>query len=186
MSKSRVTGLLVFLAVAVLALGGCMRSEKKTSVEVNKAIAVMNPTEGSKVKGFVTFAKEKNGIRVVAQIEGLTPGLHGFHIHEYGDCSSPDAGSAGGHFDPMGMPHAAPTVDKHHAATTTWEIPGNIEAPKTGPAKYDKVVDFLTMDGPNSIVGRGVIVHMDADDFKTQPTGAAGARVACGVIGITR
>jgi superoxide dismutase, Cu-Zn family len=180
MSKSRVTGLLVFLAVAVLALGGCGRSEK-TNVEANKAIAVMNPTEGSKVKGFVTFAKEKNGIHVVAQIEGLTPGLHGFHIHEYGDCSSPDAGSAGGHFNPMGMPHAAPTVDKHHMGDL-----GNIEAPKTGPAKYDKVVDSMAMDGPNSIIGRGVIVHLDADDFKTQPTGGAGARVACGVIGITK
>lgn len=180
MSKSRVTGLLVFLAVAALALGACSRSEK-TNVEVSKAIAVMNPTEGSKVKGFVTFAKEKNGIRVTAQFDGLTPGLHGFHIHEYGDCSSPDAGSAGGHFNPMGMPHAAPNAEKHHMGDL-----GNIEAPKTGPAKYDKVVNFLAMDGPNSIIGRGVIVHLDADDFKTQPTGGAGARVACGVIGIAR
>ena len=130
---------------------------------------------------FVTFTKEKNGIHVVAQIEGLTPGLHGFHIHEYGDCSSPDAGSAGGHFNPMGMPHAAPTVDKHHMGDL-----GNIEAPKTGPAKYDKVVDFMAMDGPNSIIGRGVIVHLDADDFKTQPTGGSGARAACGVIGISK
>lgn len=180
MRKSRAAGLLVLLAVSVLALGGCSRSDV-TSVEVNKAIAVMHPTEGSKVKGFVTFTKEKNGIRVVAQFEGLTPGLHGFHIHEYGDCSSPDAGSAGGHFNPAGAPHAAPTAEKHHLGDL-----GNVEAPKSGPAKYDKVFDFLKFEGPHSIVGRGVVVHADPDDFKTQPTGGAGARVACGVIGVAR
>jgi Cu-Zn family superoxide dismutase len=148
---------------------------------VTKAIAVLYSTLGSKVQGMVSFSKERDGMHIEASIQGLSPGPHGFHIHEYGDCSSPDANSAGGHFNPGNMPHGSPTMEKHHAGDL-----GNIQADASGNAKLTLVVPQLSFEGPNSVLGRGMIVHGQADDFTTQPTGNSGARVACGVIGATR
>ncbi|MEN6440237.1 MAG: superoxide dismutase family protein [Syntrophobacter sp.] len=169
---------LVMLIMGV-ALVGCSRKEGQGLS--SKAIAIMNPTEGSKVKGIISFEKTAKGVHLVANIEGLSPGLHGFHVHEFGDCSSPDANSAGGHYNPVDMPHAAPTVEKRHAGDL-----GNIEADKSGRARLEITDKVLALEGPHSIVGRSVIVHAQADDFKTQPTGSAGARVACGVIGFSK
>jgi len=175
-------GILKGMAIAVLIFGvalvGCSH---KTESQATKGIAIMNPTQGSKVNGTVSFEKTGKGIHVTADIEGLSPGPHGFHIHEFGDCSSPDAASAGGHFNPTDMPHGGPTADKHHAGDL-----GNIEADKTGHARMEITDNMLSMEGPNSIIGRSVIVHAQADDYKTQPTGGSGARVACGVIGIEK
>ena len=120
-------------------------------------------------------------MHVVADISGLTPGKHGFHIHEYGDCSSDDGTSAGGHFNPNGMPHSMPTSEQRHVGDL-----GNIEADKDGKAHLDYFDTVISFSGKNSIVGRGLIVHEKEDDLKTQPTGAAGARVACGVIGVVK
>ena len=148
---------------------------------ITKAIAVLRPTKGNTVTGMVTFTKTDKGIRVVADIQNLTPGQHGFHIHEYGDCSSDDGSSAGGHFNPTNMPHGSPTADKRHIGDM-----GNITADSTGHASLDYVDEHLTLEGDNSILGRGIIVHAKADDLMTQPTGNAGGRVACGVIGVAK
>jgi superoxide dismutase, Cu-Zn family len=180
MQRSLTVSFLVCFAIVVCALSGCARSSDQAA-PVTKAIAVLAPAQGSKVQGLVSFSKERDGVKVEAAIQGLTPGLHGFHIHEYGDCSSPDANSAGGHFNPGDMPHGGPTSEKHHAGDL-----GNLQADASGNAKLTLVVSKLSLEGPASIVGRGVVVHAQPDDFTTQPTGASGARVACGVIGIAK
>jgi superoxide dismutase, Cu-Zn family len=146
-----------------------------------KAIAVLHPTEGNKVHGWVTFTKEGDKVKVVAEIEGLTPGKHGFHIHEFGDCSSKDGAAAGGHFNPTGMPHGAPADAKRHEGDL-----GNIDAGQDGKARVDLTDSALKLDGAGSIIGRAVIVHTNPDDLKTQPTGNAGGRQACGVIGVAK
>ena len=111
--------------------------------------------------------------------QGLKPGQeHGFHIHEAGDCSSGDGMSAKGHFNPLGKPHGNPSSAERHAG----DLP-SLKADKGGRAKLDVTVDNITLrPGPTSIIGRGVIIHADPDDYRTQPTGNAGARLACGVI----
>lgn len=147
----------------------------------SKAIALLAPTKGSTVSGVVTFEVVENGVRVVADVKGLTPGKHGFHVHDYGDCSADDAGSAGGHFNPSAMLHSMPTSEKRHAGDM-----GNLEADKDGKAHLDYVDMAMTLTGEQTIVGRAVIVHEKEDDLKTQPTGAAGARLACGVIGVAK
>lgn len=173
-------GMLFSALVLGVALAGCSRGSHEVK-PTGKAMAVMNPTEGSKVKGIVSFEKTGKGVRIVADIDGLAPGPHGFHIHEYGDCSSPDAGSAGGHFNPTGMPHAAPTAEKHHLGDL-----GNVEADKTGHARLEITDKMLSLEGPNSIIGRSIIVHAHADDLKSQPAGDSGTRISCGVIGIAK
>jgi Cu-Zn family superoxide dismutase len=174
-----IKGALLSALIAGVVLAGCSR--KIAEVEVKEALAVVNPTEGSKVNGTVSFAKDGKGVRISANIEGLSPGLHGFHIHEFGNCGSPDANSAGGHFNPTDMPHAGPKAEKRHLGDL-----GNLEVDKNGMAKLEVTDDLISLEGPKSIVGRSVIIHARADDFKTQPTGGAGARVACGVIGISK
>ena len=149
--------------------------------EPTKAIAVLHPTTGSQVEGTVTFTKSGDEMKIVADLRGLTPGKHGFHIHEFGDCSSPDGTAAGGHFNPAKAPHAG-----HDAMTRHVGDLGNIEADSDGKAHLELTDKMMTMSGENSILGRGLIVHEKADDLKTQPTGDAGGRLACGVIGIAK
>jgi len=149
--------------------------------EPTKAIAVLHPTKGSTVEGTVTFSKSGDEMTIVADITGLTPGKHGFHIHEFGDCSSPDGKAAGGHFNPTNNPHAGHNVAQRHEGDM-----GNIEADSSGKAHLELTDTMMTMSGEKSIIGRGVIVHEKADDLKSQPTGDAGGRVACGVIGIAK
>jgi Cu-Zn family superoxide dismutase len=148
---------------------------------VSRAVAQLHPLEGSGVSGTVTFAQVEGGVKVSAKLSGLTPGAHGFHIHEFGDCSAPDGTSAGGHFNPTGEPHGAPTDAHRHAGDM-----GNITAAADGTASLEYVDSHVSFDGATSILGRGVIVHAKADDLKTQPTGNAGGRVACGVIGVAK
>jgi Cu-Zn family superoxide dismutase len=148
---------------------------------VKKAVAVLYPTQGNKVQGVVTFTKQENGIRIEANVTGLTPGKHGFHVHEYGDCSSTNAMSAGGHFTGQGPKHGGPETAERHAGDF-----GNLEADANGVARYDRVDTMIAFDGANNIIGRGLIVHEKADDLTTQPTGGAGGRVACGVIGVAK
>lgn len=142
-----------------------------------QAYAVLKPTEGNTVTGLVTFIALEKGVRVVAKVEGLTPGSHGFHIHEFGDCSAPDASSAGGHYNPSNSIHAGPEALPRHVGDL-----GNVIADKKGVATYDTVNFILSLEGPESIIGKSVIIHENADDFVSQPTGNAGPRVACGVI----
>lgn len=142
-----------------------------------KAVAVLEPKDDSGVEGTVTFTSEQGGVRVIADVYHLTPGKHGFHVHEKGDCSAHDASSAGGHFNPFGKKHGGPGNPDRHAGDM-----GNLEADASGHAHYDRVDDLLELDGPNTIVGRSVVVHADEDDLTSQPTGNSGARIACGVI----
>jgi Cu-Zn family superoxide dismutase len=148
---------------------------------VTKAVAVLSPTQGNAVAGEVTFTKVDGGVKIVADVTGLTPGLHGFHIHEFGDCSAPDGASAGGHFNPHHMQHGGPDAEMRHAGDF-----GTLEADATGKAHYERVDTVISLEGADSIVGHAVIVHAKADDLKTQPTGNAGARVACGAIGVAK
>lgn len=141
------------------------------------AQAELQPTKGSKVEGKINFQKTENGVRVKGKVKNLTPGLHGFHIHEKGDCSAPDATSAGGHFNPHDKNHGGPKSDEKHAGDF-----GNIKADDKGVAKIDFVDPDLSLAGEASILGKAVIVHEKEDDLKSQPTGDAGGRVACGVI----
>jgi Cu-Zn family superoxide dismutase len=149
--------------------------------EPSKAVAVLHPTKGSNVEGMVTFTKTGDETKIVADLAGLTPGKHGFHIHEFGDCSSSDGKSAGGHFNPTNNPHAGHDVAQRHVGDM-----GNIEADSAGKAHLELTDTMMTMSGNDSIIGRGVIVHEKADDLESQPTGDAGGRVACGVIGVAK
>jgi len=143
------------------------------------AVAKLEPTKGNATAGTVTFTQRGDKVEVVADVTGLAPNReHGFHVHEKGDCSSGDGMSAGGHFNPDGKPHG-PQEAPHHAG----DLP-SLKADAAG--KVDMRVRLAAGlaigGGPADIVGRGLIVHAQPDDYKTQPTGNAGARVACGVI----
>lgn len=141
------------------------------------AIVHLQPTKGNNVTGTITFTTVERGVKVVADIDGLTPGKHGFHVHEHGDCSAPDASSAGAHFNPTNKKHGGPDDEERHVGDL-----GNVEADENGHAHYEYVDKVIQLDGPHSIIGLSIIVHAGEDDFKTQPTGNSGARVACGVI----
>lgn len=149
-----------------------------TVLDPPMAQADLEPTQGNHVHGSVQFLREPEGVRVVVQLSGLTPGEHGIHIHEKGDCSAPDASSAGGHFNPTHRPHGArEEVEQRHVGDL-----GNITAGPDGRARLNYVDVHLSLTGPNSIVGRAVIVHANPDDLVSQPAGNSGPRVACGVI----
>jgi superoxide dismutase, Cu-Zn family len=148
-----------------------------TAAVTVKAMCSLSPASGSQVKGWVKFTQMKGYVLVEGDVTGLTQGKHGFHIHDKGDCSAPDATSAGGHFNPTNQPHGVPNSTKSHMGDL-----GNIKADSTGHAKFSFKNKILQLSGDNTIVGRAIIVHANLDDEKTQPTGNAGARVACGVI----
>lgn len=144
-----------------------------------KAVAVLHPTAGNKVTGTVTFTEEADGVKVRAEISGLTPGNHGFHVHEFGDCSAADATSAGAHFNPTNQPHAGPDSPERHVGDM-----GNIQADASGKATLEYVDHQISLtNDQRSGIGRSVVVHAKPDDLKSQPAGDSGARVACGVIG---
>ena len=167
--------LFVFLAVAAFGCGTAVAQE------VKKAVAVLHAASGSQVAGMVTFTDSGDTVKVVADITGLKPGKHGFHIHEFGDCSAPDATSAGSHFNPGKHNHGAPDASDRHEGDL-----GNIEADASGKAHLEWTDKMMKLTGSTSILGRSVIVHEKADDLKTQPTGDAGGRLACGVIGVAK
>lgn len=152
--------------------------EEKSSAPL-KAIAVLHPTAGNKVSGTVTFTEVADGVQIHADITGLTPGNHGFHVHEFGDCSVADLSSAGAHFNPTKKPHAGPDDAERHVGDM-----GNVEAAASGKATLDYVDHQISLtNDQDSVIGRSVVVHAKADDLKTQPAGDSGARIACGVIG---
>jgi Cu-Zn family superoxide dismutase len=164
------------LATAAAALLAACQSTPEESL---RATAALQATKGSKAFGEATFEEVDGKVRVIVFTQGLAPDReHGFHIHEAGDCSSGDGMSAKGHFNPLGKPHGAPSTAERHAG----DLPA-LKAGKDGRARLDATVDTITVrPGPASVIGRGLIIHADPDDYKTQPTGNAGARIACGVI----
>lgn len=148
-----------------------------TPQPIKMAIATVNPVKGSKVKGKVLFTQVKGGVKISAEFEGLSPGKHGFHIHEGRDCSGDDASGAGAHFNPTVQPHSGPDSFRRHMGDL-----GNLVADAAGLAHYERFDRVVTLEGRNSVIGRTVVVHADADDFTSQPAGASGAKIACGVI----
>jgi superoxide dismutase, Cu-Zn family len=168
--------------LALIGLFGIALSSSSVSAqEPTKAIAILHAASGSNVTGTVTFTKTADAVEIVADVAGLTPGKHGFHIHEFGDCSTADAASAGGHFNPTHKPHGAPDAPERHTGDL-----GNLEADASGKAHLTWKDKEMTMTGANSIIGHGVIVHAKEDDLKSQPVGNAGGRLACGVIGVAK
>jgi Cu-Zn family superoxide dismutase len=141
------------------------------------AIAMLAPTKDSKVSGTITFTRNDEGVKVVADIQGLTPGKHGIHIHENGDCSAPDASSAGDHFATLNQTHGSPEDSSRHEGDM-----GNIVADNEGVAHLEYTDLHMSFDGDKSIIGKAVVVHEKEDDLKSQPSGNSGKRLACGVI----
>ena len=137
----------------------------------------LRPASGTKVHGSLTFTQVGDRVRITGEIAGHSPGAKGFHIHEKGDCSDPKAMSTGGHFNPMKARHGAPGAG--HAGDL-----GSIVFNEYGRAAVNMTVSAISVsrDAAHGIIGRAVIVHMDPDDLKTDPTGNAGGRAACGVI----
>lgn len=184
-------------ALAVLVMSGCSckdtrKTETKASddnyvalvgspnseiYEVTSAVAYIRPVKGNKVKGKVSFKQVEEGIQIIADFDGLTPGKHGFHVHEYGNCGGTDASSAGAHFDIGHHKHGSPDSLERHVGDL-----GNVEADANGHAHYERVDKVIALSGRNSILGRSIIIHADEDDFHSQPAGASGAKIACGII----
>lgn len=177
-------------ALALLAVG-CAPKEAETpappaaepaAVESAPAPAVayarLTPREGLEISGSVSFTEHEGGVAIAVHIEGAPPGPHGLHVHEVGDCSAPDFTSAGGHFNPAGVPHGGPDDAERHAGDL-----GNVEVGEGGMVHLELDSELLTVSaGPSSVVGLAVILHEKADDLVSQPTGAAGGRLACGVV----
>lgn len=177
--------LVVFCSLFLL--GSSQRLAAADSIPVTAAIAIIQHTAGNETAGVVTFTATEGGVKVVADIIGLAPGKHGFHIHEFGDISDSDkAMSSGGHFDPAGTHHHALVASDHSGSGHHSGDMGNLVADSTGHAHLEVTLDGVTLMGPaNPIVGRAVIVHEKPDDGG-QPTGNAGDRVGEGVIGIAK
>ena len=181
-------------AASLVSLGlvvGCenMPWEKKSKDDVDAkggAVAVANirPAQAAstqpswgKPMGTVTFTQKGDKVRVQANLTGLQPGEHGFHIHDKGDLSAPDLSSAGPHFNPEKHKHAGPKDEMRHAGDL-----GNINADASGKATLDITIGEISVGGENNIVGKSVIVHAKADDLKTDPSGNSGGRAGGGVI----
>lgn len=171
-----------------MALVGCSSSHTMNhddmikGEKITKAKAVIFATKGNTVSGWVTFTQVDGGIQVSAEISGLTPhSKHGFHIHQYGDLSSTDGTAMAGHFNPMNMEHSSMDNSVRHVGDL-----GNITADADGKAVVNFVDHVISFYGTNSIIGRGVIVHAQEDDYKTQPTGNAGGRIGQAVIGVVK
>lgn len=186
----RTKALPFLITASILLLGACAPKEEAVEVEAQApaveeaapaplaAVAALQPRSDQTVIGTLTFTESDSGVDIVARVEKAPPGQHGLHIHENGDCSSDDFKSAGGHFNPAGTAHGGPDDAEHHAGDL-----GNIEVGEDGVGELRLSSDAITVgEGPNSVIGRGVILHEKADDLVTQPTGAAGSRLGCGVI----
>jgi Cu-Zn family superoxide dismutase len=144
------------------------------------AAAQLAPTQGQTANGTLTLTAEGDSLRISGTLQGLAPnGEFGFHIHEKGDCSAPDASSAGGHFNPANAQHGNPQGGPHHAGDML-----NAKSDSTGVAQVDAVSNgtSLVSGQPNDVHGKAIVVHEKADDYATQPSGNSGARIACGVI----
>ncbi len=143
-----------------------------------RAIAKIEAKSGSTVAGTATFTDLGGGkVDVVVELSGLTPGKHGLHLHEKGDCSAADGASAGGHWNPHGKAHGGPAAAEKHAGDF-----GNLEAGADGKGRLQLTWSDFALTGEHGVIGHGIIVHDKADDLTTQPTGNAGARVGCGVV----
>ena len=152
----------------------------EASPNASEAQVTLEPTQGHTATGTMTLHTEADGVRISGQLTGLKPDSeHGFHIHETGDCSAPDATSAGGHFNPAAQAHGSMAATPHHAG----DMPNQL-ANAQGVADVNMLVHDISLQpsSDNNVIGRALIVHEQPDDYKSQPSGAAGPRIACGVI----
>lgn len=163
----------LWVPVAFAALAGCAAKPEPPT-----AVAMLNPTSGQQANGMVRLAQEGDRVVVRARVSGLAPNSeHGFHVHEKGDCSAPDASSAGEHLNPQGKPHGPP-MGEHH----TGDLP-SLKADASGVATTNfEVKGTLLGAGATDLIGKALVVHADPDDYMTQPSGNSGKRIACGVI----
>lgn len=177
MRITRATALCTLAALLALAAAlplAASAAGTKQRYAAEQAYATLVNTEGE-IVGRARFTQKRNGsVHVVVQVAGLTPGLHGIHVHAIGACS-PTFAAAGGHFNPDGLLHGS------HAGDL-----GNIRVPESGRAVYSRTVDSFTLSpGHYSLFdhdGSALVIHADEDDLVTDPAGASGARVVCGVI----
>lgn len=167
------------LAAATLATACTQSMTRDAPGPGTTAVAKLVATKGNSASGTATFTQRGDSVHVSVKVSGLKPNAdHGFHVHEKGDCSSGDGMSTGGHFNPLGKPHAAHGAGEHHAG----DLP-SLRADAYGNAELEFTSRSITVgSGATDVVGKGLIVHRDPDDYKTQPTGNAGPRVACAVI----
>ncbi|MDB5804439.1 MAG: Copper/Zinc superoxide dismutase [Betaproteobacteria bacterium] len=166
------------LALVSLLVAGCVSNTGGIGRGA-VATAILAPKSGSTTTGTVSFSpRGADAVRVTVDITGLKPNAeHGFHVHERGDCSAPDAMSAGGHFNPMGKKHGG-MMGEHHAG----DIP-NLKSDAEGRVRGSFEVMGMSVEaGPADIIGKALVVHRDRDDYKSQPAGDSGPRIACGVI----
>ena len=159
-----------------LALTGCDSDDESMQTE---AMAEIAPTSGNSVTGEAVFTQNGADITVTIEIENASPGEHGVHIHATGDCSAPDGTSAGGHWNPTDVAHGKWGDAEFHLGDL-----GNIAVGADGTGSFELTTDLWDMDTGSDldVVGKAIIVHAGADDFVSQPSGAAGARIGCGVI----
>jgi Cu-Zn family superoxide dismutase len=173
------TGCTIMLSIVGLAVGVAEKQKaRKTAKNIpipKEGVAVLHATKGHQVRGTIRFEQTRQGVRIRGRVQGLKPGKHGFHIHEFGDLRSADGKSAGEHFNPMGVRHGGPADRSRHAGDL-----GNITANSQGEAQVDKLAKGLEL---HFVIGRSIVVHAGEDDLKSQPSGNAGDRVALGVIG---
>jgi len=166
---------------SILILAGlvCAAVAVARADDITKGIVTLESKSGSHVSGTIIFSKAGDDVEAMGDIQGLTPGKHGLHIHEKGDCSAADAASAGGHFNPTQKHHGGPEGDARHSGDL-----GNIEADANGKAHLDDTIAGLTIgDGGNhDVIGHSVVIHAKEDDMKTDPSGNSGGRVAAGAI----
>lgn len=170
-----------------LALVGCDRAEQHIDVmstpmstpTAKEATATIAPTSGNSVVGMAIFTQTGDEIMLTIEIQNASPGLHGVHIHENGDCSAPDGKSAGGHWNPTDVEHGKWGEGEFHLGDI-----GNITVGEDGTGSIELTTDLWEIGTGSDVdvVGKGIIVHADADDFVSQPSGNAGARIGCGVI----
>lgn len=165
--------------IALLTLAALLSACATSSGPGPNASAQLQATKGNTANGVVLFMQRDNKVVVTGEIRGLKPNtVHGFHVHEKGDCSSGDGMSTAGHFNPSGKAHGEHGTSEQHAGDLL-----SLKADAKGTAKFNfESTTIAVGSGASDIVGRGLIVHRDPDDYKTQPTGNSGPRVACAVI----
>ncbi len=172
----------IALGTGVVASAGGVETYSANGMDLHSTTAhvALAPTAGNNISGNLELEPVRHGVHVSGYLTGVEPAsVHGFHVHEKGDCSAPDGSSAGGHFNPTGVAHGNPAGKAHHAG----DIP-NITGNSQGLVNVDVVVKDVSLGtgAANDIIGRAIVIHGDADDYTSQPSGNSGPRVACGVI----